>query len=139
MKKFLLLPVLMAACTLCAQEPANFAWWNTPLRNDIGLSEAQNQKLREIVRSYRERLLDSRNNALKARSDLEEVLNGVEVNADQAKSVIERVATARAESSRVFLQMSMELRGVLTLDQWRELVRRREELQRKKQTSQGEP
>jgi hypothetical protein len=46
--------------------------------------------------------------------------------------VIERVSAARANSSRVLLEMSVQLRSVLTLDQWRQLVRRWDEVRRKK-------
>jgi hypothetical protein len=49
-----------------------------------------------------------------------------------AKPVIEKVSQARANSSRVFLEMSIQLRSVLTLDQWRILVRRWDEMKRKK-------
>ena len=114
------------------QNRANFPWWNSPVVGDMGLNPAQTQKIREIVRSYRSRLLDSRNAVQKAEGDLEDLLNDPEVNADQARPVIERLAAARANSTRVFLEMSVQLRSVLTLDQWRILVRRWDEVQRKK-------
>jgi hypothetical protein len=46
--------------------------------------------------------------------------------------VIERVASARANSSRVFLEMSTHIREVLTLEQWRQLVQRWDEVKGKK-------
>ncbi len=115
-----------------AQNRANFPWWNSPVVSDLGLSDGQAQKIRQIVRSYRARLLDARNNVQKAEGDLEDVLNDPDVNPQAAQAVIDRVATARANSSRVFLEMSVQLRSVLTLDQWRKLVRRWDEVQRKK-------
>jgi hypothetical protein len=93
------------------------------------------QRIRQIVRSYRSRLLDARNNVSKAEGDLEDIINDPEVSTDAARPVIERLATARANSSRVFLEMSVELRSVLTLDQWRQLVRRWDELQKRKKPS----
>ena len=50
----------------------------------------------------------------------------------QAQPTIDRLANARAESTRVFTAMSLQLRAVLTLDQWRELVKRWGALQRGK-------
>jgi hypothetical protein len=64
----------------------------------------------------------------KAEGDLDDLLNDPEVNMDQARPVIERLAAARANSTRVFLEMSVQLRSVLTLDQWRILVRRWDEV-----------
>jgi Spy/CpxP family protein refolding chaperone len=133
MKKLVLFLLIFAAPFLVlAQDRASFPWWNSPVRNDIGLSEEQNQKLRAIVHEYRNRLLDARNNVLKAQGDLEETMNASQVDPNQAKSAIDRVATARAASTRVFLEMSVQLRSVLTLDQWRQLVKRWGEVQRKK-------
>jgi Spy/CpxP family protein refolding chaperone len=127
-----LLGLLLAAAPVFAQNRSNFAWWNSPIAAEIcGLTPAQTQKIRQIVRSYRPRLLDARNNMQKAELDLEDIFNDAEVNTQAAQPVIERVAAARAASSRVFLEMSVEVRNVLTIDQWRTLVRRWDELQKK--------
>ncbi|MGA8025676.1 MAG: periplasmic heavy metal sensor [Bryobacteraceae bacterium] len=128
----LLVLCLAAASCASAQNRANFPWWNSPVVADLGLSPAQSQRIRQIVRSYRARLLDARNNVQKAEGDLEDLLNDPAVNVEAAKPVIERLAVARANSSRVFLEMSVQLRSVLTFDQWRQLVRRWDEVQRKK-------
>jgi Spy/CpxP family protein refolding chaperone len=131
-RAFILL--LLAMVIVGAQNRANFPWWNSPIVDDpqLGLSAAQKQRIREIVRSYRPKLLDARNNAAKAEGELEDLLNDPEVNPQSAQTVIEKAADARANASRVFLEMSFQLRGVLSLDQWRQLVRRWDELQRKK-------
>ena len=115
-----------------AQNIENFPWWNQPVREQIGLTNEQSEKIRAIVRAHRNKLLDARNNVLKAEGDLQDVMNGPQVDPNQAKVAINRVASARAESSRVFLEMSVELRSVLTLDQWRQLVRRWDQEQRAK-------
>lgn len=126
--------LVLAAITLVAQNRANFPWWNSPIVEDpqLGLSAAQRQRIRQIVRSYRPKLLDARNNAAKAEGELEDLLNDPDVNPQAAQSVIEKAADARANASRVFLEMSFQLRSVLSLDQWRQLVRRWDEVQRKK-------
>ncbi len=132
LRRLRILPLVTAAVLCGAQNRANFPWWNSPVRADLGLTRAQDQKIQHIVRSYRHRLLDARNEVQKAEGDLEDLLNEPQVNTQAAQAVIERVAVARANSSRVFLEMSVELRGVLTLDQWRQLVRRWDEVQRKR-------
>lgn len=132
MRTLALFAFLIVPAFASGQNRANFPWWNSPVTQDLGLNAEQSQKIHEIVRSYRDRLLDARNNALKAEGELEDVLNSPKVEQGQAKKVIDRVASARANSSHVFLEMSLKLRGVLTLDQWRQLVRRWDEMQRKK-------
>src|SRR5579875_911699 len=126
--------LLITAALLFAQNRANFPWWNSPVVDDpqLGLSVPQKQRIRQIVRSYRPKLLDARNNAAKAEGELEDVLNEQDVSPQQAQQVIQKASAARAEASRVFLEMSFQLRSVLTLDQWRQLVRRWDEVQRKK-------
>jgi len=128
----LFLAVLVAAVSLQAQNRADFPWWNSPVAQDLHLTETQSQKIRQIVRSYRDRLFDARNASRKAQADLEDLLNDQNVTLDQARPVIDRVAAARANASRVLLEMSVQLRGVLTLDQWRILVRRWDEVKRKR-------
>ena len=125
---------LFALFSATAQNRANFPWWNSPVVKDLGLNPAQSQKIRQIVRSYRDRLLDARNNVQKAEGALEDLINEPEVDPDTAKPVIERVSAARANSTRVFLEMSVKLRAVLTLDQWRLLVRHWDQMQRKRAT-----
>jgi hypothetical protein len=115
-----------------AQNRAQFPWWNSPVASDIGLSKNQVTRIREIVRAYRDRLFDARNNVQKAEAALDDIMNDGEMNADAAKPIIERVASARANSSRVFLEMSTHIREVLTLDQWRQLVQRWDEVKGKK-------
>jgi len=124
--------LLLAGGLAAAQNRANVPWWNSPVVSDLGLSPAQQQHIRQIVRSYRSRLLDARNNVQKAEGDLEDLLNDPEMTPQAAQPIIDRVAAARAESSRVYLEMSVHLRGVLSLDQWRQLVRRWDEVQRKR-------
>jgi Spy/CpxP family protein refolding chaperone len=122
----------IAAIQLPAQSTTSLPWWTSPVVNDLGLSEAQKQKIRRIVRSYRDRLFDARNQASKAEADLQDILNEPTVNPGAARPAIDRLAAARSEASKVFTQMSVELRSVLTLEQWRELVRRWNEVQKTK-------
>jgi Spy/CpxP family protein refolding chaperone len=132
MKTFVLLIVLLAPSLISGQNRSDFPWWNSPLRQDLGLTPAQEEQIRHIVHSYRDRLLDARNNVAKAQGDLEDLLNDQDVSLEQAKPVIERLANARANSTRVFLEMSVQLRHVLTFDQWRALVRRWDEQRKRK-------
>jgi hypothetical protein len=126
------LALLLFVAAVQAQNRAEFPWWNSPVVADIGLSAEQTSHIRQIVRSYRNRLLDARNNVQKAEGDLEDVMNDEHVTLETTKPVIEKLAAARAASTRVVLEMDIELRSVLTFDQWRLLVRRWDEVRDKK-------
>lgn len=128
---------LFLGCLLAsAQNRAQFAWWNSPVAADIGLNANQVKRIREIVRSYRDRLFDARNNVQKAEAALDDLMNDGEMSAEAAKPIIDRVASSRANSSRVFLEMSTHIREVLTLNQWRQLVQRWDEVKSKKLSDQ---
>lgn len=126
--------VLLAATALqsLAQNTASLPWWTSPVVNDIGLSHEQTQKIRQVVRSYRDRLFDSRNAARKAEADLQDVMNDSTVTLAAAQPAIERLAAARANTTRLFTAMSIEIRAVLTQAQWQTLVKRWDEVQRTK-------
>lgn len=128
----LALLLLLNADTASAQNRAQTPWWNSPVVSDIGLTPAQEKRIRQIVRSYRDRLFDARNNVQKAEAALDDVLNDQDIDPAAAKPIIERVALARENSSRVFLEMSLEVRAVISLEQWRELVRRWDEVKSRK-------
>jgi len=134
MPRFFAIAVLLIASVLAGfgQTTTNVPWWTSPVVNDLGLSPQQTARIRQIVRAYRNRLFDARNSAQKAEADLEDLLNDPRVDVRTAEPVIQRLATARANVTRVFTEMSVELRGVLTLDQWRELVKRWQEVQKTK-------
>jgi Spy/CpxP family protein refolding chaperone len=134
MRKLILFLVLavIAASPAFSQSRVGFAWWNSPIRADLNLSHDQDLKIRQIVRSYRNRLLDARNNVQKADGDLEDLLNDETVDPAAVKPIIDRVANARANAARVSLELSLELRSVLTLDQWRTLVRKYAEMHQNK-------
>jgi Spy/CpxP family protein refolding chaperone len=114
---------LIGAWPVAAQNP-NFAWWNSEVRRDLHLSQDQERQIREIVSSYRGRLIDARASVQKAEGELQDILNGDHIDLKQAQPTIDKLAKARAEATRVFTEMSLQLRTVLTLDQWHELVER---------------
>jgi Spy/CpxP family protein refolding chaperone len=127
---FAVLAGALAAMPVAAQNRSNFAWWNSEVVHDLHLSEAQHAQIHQIVSSYRDKLIDARAAVQKAEGDLQDILNSEHLDPTQAEPTVEKLANARAESTRVFTRMSLQLRAVLTLDQWRELVRRWGSLQK---------
>lgn len=132
------LAILALSCALAASRPAsaqssNFTWWSNPvLVKELNLTPEQTQKIRAIVRSYRDRLFDARNSVQKAEAQLEDMMNDETVNPATAKPVIDRIVNGRANSLRLVTEMSVDLRSVISVDQWRQLVHLRHELQKEK-------
>jgi Spy/CpxP family protein refolding chaperone len=132
------LAVLALAFVLCASRPSmaqssNFTWWSNPvLVKELNLTPEQTEKIRAIVRSYRDRLFDARNSVQKAEAQLEDMMNDETVDPAAAKPVIDRIVSGRSNSLRLVTEMSVQLRSVITADQWRQLVHRWRELQKDK-------
>ena len=124
--------LLLSAAALFAQDAVNLPWWTSPVVQDLGLSADQTQHINQIVRNYRGRLLDARNEVAKAEADFDDVYSDPQVSAAKAKPVIERLALARANVTRIFTSMSVEIRSVLTAEQWRALVKRWDEVKQTK-------
>lgn len=122
----LLLFLALLPGALLAQLPRNmYAWWDSPVARDLNLTDAQTRQIRQTVREYRRRLVDARANVEKAEIDLEDVFNEEQVDQKRGQEAVERLAAARAELTKALSEMSLRLRGVVTLEQWNELQRRR--------------
>lgn len=101
-------------------------WWDSPLVQDLNLTEAQQNDIRATVKDYRDRVVDIRKAVESADRDLEAVFNSENpVDQRKASEAIERLASARGDMTRALSQMSLKLRTVLTAEQWQELQRRR--------------
>lgn len=129
----LVLGLLIGSSRPAAAQSTKFTWWNNPLLvKELNLTPAQTEKIRAIVRSYRDRLFDARNSVQKAEAQLDDMMNDETVDPAAAKPVIDRIVNGRANSLRLVTEMSVQLRTVITADQWRQLVRRWRELQKDK-------
>lgn len=100
------------------------AWWNSPIVQNLDLTEAQRRDIRGTVREYRGHLLDLREAVQRADSDLEIALGESPVDQRKANEAIEHLATARGELTRTLSQMTLRLRTILTNEQWQELQKR---------------
>jgi Spy/CpxP family protein refolding chaperone len=130
------LAILAVPGVLCAQGPPSArsgpawwesAWWNSPLVQNLDLSDAQRKEIRSTVREYRGHLLDLREAVQRTDSDLEMLLNASPVDQRKATEAIDRLANARAELTRTLSQMTLRLRGILTDEQWQQLQQRASE------------
>jgi len=102
-------------------------WWNSPLVQNLDLSDAQRKEIRTTVREYRGHLMDLREAVQRADGDLEIALGESTPDQRKANEAIEHLASARAELTRTISQMTLRLRTILTNEQWQELQKRQAE------------
>lgn len=125
MRTLVLFAALSASLAL-AQPPRDlYPWWDMPVSKEIGLTDDQRAKVDKVVREYRNKLIDLRAVLEKAEADLADAFNEENFDLKRASEAADRVAKGRADLSAAMAQMSVRLRGVLTVQQWRELQRRR--------------
>lgn len=124
MKKLMLLALSLATLSW-GQALDNFAWWESPIAQNLNLTPEQQKQIQATVREYRDRLIEQRAAVQKAEANLMDLMNEDQVNEAKSREMVEKVVAARAELMRTVSLMSLRLRTVLTPQQWQELRRRR--------------
>jgi Spy/CpxP family protein refolding chaperone len=124
MKRFVFLFAVAAA--LCfGQALDDFAWWDSPIAQNLNLTPEQQKQIRGTVREFRDRLIEQRAGVQKAEAGFMDFLNDDQVNEAKAKEAIDKLVVARGDLMRSVSQMSLRLRAVLTPQQWQDVQRRR--------------
>ena len=135
----LALLLTLAAAALLAQPPRGFfPWWDSPLVRDINLTEDQQRQVRDVVREFRGRLIDTRAAVEKAEAEVEDLFNEDQTDARRAGEAVDKLVAARGEMTRAFAQIRLKLRSVLTPQQWRQLRQRRNQQPRGPQSPQDQ-
>ena len=120
-----LIPVLLLATAAFAQLPkGTYAWWSSPVVQDLKLSDEQRKQIRQTIKEFRPRLLELRAAVERTETDLEREFNQGSVDTRRANETIDRFASARGDLTRTLSQMSLKLRTVLKPEQWEELQRK---------------
>jgi Spy/CpxP family protein refolding chaperone len=97
-------------------------WWDSKIAvNSLNLSDAQTKQLTSIQTAYVSRLMDLRAAVNKAESNLADVFNQTSPDELKAEAAIDQYANARDNLTRALTKMSLQMRNVLTAEQWQEL------------------
>jgi Spy/CpxP family protein refolding chaperone len=112
--------------TLSAQPPrgpmATQDWWrNKVMLASLNLTEAQTKQLNSIQASYVGRLKELYEAVNKAESNLEEVFNQTTPDEPKAEAVIDQYANAKGDLTRTISRLGLQIRNVLTAEQWQDL------------------
>jgi len=125
MSKWALL--LIVPAMLMAQQPrvGPRPWFlDAEVVRDLNLSDTQIKQIRQTQKDFRARMLDLREAANKAETDLEAAFNEDPVDQNKANEAINRLASTRGDLTRTVSQMDLKLRTILTVQQWQELQQR---------------
>ncbi|MBZ5633158.1 MAG: Spy/CpxP family protein refolding chaperone [Acidobacteriia bacterium] len=118
--------ILAVPAGLSAQGPRGgfFPWWDSPMVSGLDLTDAQRTQIRSVIREYRGRMLEVRDQVQKAETDLDAVFNEDTVDQRRGAEAIDRLTKARADMTKSVSEMSLRMRAVLTPQQWQELRQR---------------
>jgi Spy/CpxP family protein refolding chaperone len=97
-------------------------WWKNPeLVAQLSLTADQQKRMDDILRKNRIQLIDVKASLEKEQLNLEPLVNAAAF--DQAKTLAEvgKIAELRAQLEKTDASMLVELRGVLTAEQWTKL------------------
>ncbi len=138
MKKWLITCVLLAAVLpAAAQEfelPPGKWWEDQRLAERVGLSADQQQQIRDLVYEGARRMIDLKAAVDRAGLDLAELVNSSDFDPEAVREAHAAFQTARHKLANERFEMLLEVRQVLTNEQWQKL----EELKRRVQQNRGQ-
>lgn len=101
--------------------PMNGPWWRTPLAGRLGLDADQRKKLDDLWQQHRLRRIDLEAVLQKAQVTLEPMLQADSPDEDKIMAQIDRVTQAEGEVRKGEIRWQLNMRQILSLDQWRRL------------------
>ena len=97
-------------------------WWKNPMVvQRLSLTADQTKKMDDIFQKSRLDLIDLRANLQKQEIMLEPLLSANPLDIPKAQAQIDKVADSRASLEKADAKMLLDIRGVLTPDQWTKL------------------
>jgi Spy/CpxP family protein refolding chaperone len=97
-------------------------WWKNPMVvQRLTLTADQTKKMDDIFQQSRLQLIDLKANVEKQQVMLEPMLSANPLDVAKASVQIDKVAQARADLEKANAKMLLNIRGVLTADQWTRL------------------
>lgn len=126
MKSLLAFALLISATALAqGPPPAHFPWWEGPIARGLNLTEDQEDQIQTILKAHRNLMIDQRAATEKAEAELQDLFDDPGALGARASEIIGRLAGARDNMTRTYMEMSYKLRRVLTDEQWTTLKKRR--------------
>lgn len=97
-------------------------WWkNSELAQKLQLTDQQKQQLDKVFFDHRMKLIDFQADLEKQDLKLQTLLDEDTPNESQVGTQVDQELAAKSKLEREFTMMNLDLRKVLTVDQWRKL------------------
>jgi len=97
-------------------------WWKNPdIASKLQLTDAQVAQLNQVFFDHKMHLIDFGADMEKQDLKLQTLLDADQPNEGEVGSQVDQVLAARGKLEREFTMMNLNLRKVLSLDQWRQL------------------
>ena len=125
-----LFAALLAAVPATAQmvEMPPGKWWKRPaIVESLGLSAEQQQRLDEVFTKNRRAFVDLKADVDRRTIDLEDLLADRTADPKRVGAASEALEQARGRLGKARTRMVVEMRGILTEEQWTRIVDRREQ------------
>ncbi len=98
------------------------AWWrDSNLAKELKLTDQQQKQLETTFSDYRLKLIDLRAAVEREQAKLEPLVNADQLNEPAINSQLDSLLAARNKLEKTNAQMALDMRKVLTLDQWKQL------------------
>ena len=103
-------------------------WWkDSEVAKKLQLTDDQISRLNQTFYNHRLKLIDYGAEMEKSDLKLQTLLDADAPNEDQVSTQVDQVLGARGKLEREYTMMNLDLRKVLSLDQWKQLKAIREE------------
>ena len=97
-------------------------WWQNPdITKKLQLSDDQVNRLNQIFFEHRLKLIDDGADMQKQDLKLQNLLDADRPNDAQVNAQVDQVLAARGKLEREYTMMNLDLRKVLSVEQWRQL------------------
>lgn len=97
-------------------------WWeNSETAQKLALSDSQVQQLNQVFYGHKLKLIDYGASMAKEDFKLQTLLDADQPNESQVSSQVDQVLAARGKLEREYTMMNLDLRKVLTVEQWKQL------------------
>jgi Spy/CpxP family protein refolding chaperone len=117
----------LPAAAQMIEMPSGKWWKRPPIVETLQLSAEQQQRLDEVFSKSRRAFVDLKADVDRRTIDLEDLLAAKSVEPKKIAAASEALEQARGRLGKARTMMVVEIRGVLTEDQWQQIVDRRDQ------------
>ena len=101
-------------------------WWLNPqIAKELKLSDKQVDKINQISRNTRKEMVEIHSQTELVMIDLESVLDAQQVDMKKAKELVSKLADLRAQIGKKRMESMLEIRNVLSREQYLQLKEKR--------------